>query len=202
MGLGEAANAGNTARERILRAAANLYARRGFRGTSLREVAEAAGATKPLVLYHFESKEKLFAVLLREALERFRREAAEILSRPGSAEEQLRELLRAHVRQAREAPELAAFAYDVMSMPGLLPLGFGYRSEGREAFEIYVRVIEEGQRRGEFREAGAVVIAAAMFGTLRLYTTAVLAGDLERIPEGLGDDLFDLLMKGMGARDS
>ena len=201
MGLGATAAAG-TARERILRAAANLYARRGFRGTSLREVAEAAGATKPLVLYHFESKEKLFSVLLREALERFHQEAGEIVSRQTGAQEQLRGLLRVHVRQVREGPELAAFAYDVMSMPGLLPLGFDYRDEGQKAFAFYLRVIEDGQRRGEFRKTDATVVAAAMFGTLRLYTTAVLAGSLERIPESLEDDLFDLLMKGMGARDS
>jgi AcrR family transcriptional regulator len=168
----------------------------------LREVAEAAGVTKPLVLYHFESKEKLFSTLLREAVGRCRREAEETLSQPGSAAERLRGLLRAHVRQAREAPEVAAFAYDVMTMPGLLPLGYEYRSEGHEFFEIYVHLIEEGQQRGEFRGSDPVVVASAMFGTLRLYATAVLAGDVERIPEGLEDELFDLLMHGVEARGS
>jgi AcrR family transcriptional regulator len=202
MELGTQSATAGTARDRILRAAANLYARNGFRGTSIREVAEAAGVTKPLVLYHFESKEKLFSALLREAVARCRREAEETLASPGSAAERLQGLLRAHVCQAREAPEVAAFAYDVMTMPGMLPLGFEYRSEGHEFFDIYVRLIEEGQQRGEFREADPVVMAAALFGALRLYAAAVLAGDVERIPEGLEDDLFDLLMHGVEARGS
>jgi len=191
-----------SARARILRAAANLYSRNGFRGTSLREVAEAAGVTKPLVLYHFESKEKLFSALLREAVGRCRREAEDTLARAGSAAERLRELLRAHVRQAREAPEVAAFAYDVMTRPGLLPLGFEYRSEAQEFFDIYARLIEEGQKRGEFRGSDPVVIAATVFGTLRMYVVAVLAEDLDRIPEGLEDELFDLLMHGVEAHGS
>jgi TetR/AcrR family transcriptional regulator len=202
METGTESATGGTARERILRAAANLYARRGFRGTSVREVAEAAGVTKPLVLYHFDSMEALFSTLLHESVSRCRREAEETLSRSGSTTDRLRGLLRAQVSQAREAPEVAAFAYEVMTMPGMLPLGFDYRSEGREIFEIYVRLIAEGQRRGEFRALDARVAAAVLFGTLRLYTTAVLAGDLEQIPEGLEDALFDLLMQGMEARGS
>jgi TetR/AcrR family transcriptional regulator len=194
--------AAGTARERILRAAAHLYAQHGFRGTSLREVAEAAGVTRPLVLYHFESMEKLFSTLLREAVARCRRDAEEALAVPGSSADRLRRLLEAQVAQAREAPEVAAFAYEVMTMRGLLPLGYDYRSEGREVFEIYVRLIADGQSRGEFRAVDPRSAAAIPFGALRLYVTAVLAGDLERIPEGLAGTLFDLLMRGMEARTS
>jgi AcrR family transcriptional regulator len=198
----EAAPEVESARERILHAAARLYAVHGFDGTSLREVAEAARVTKPLVLYHFASKEKLFATLLREAMDRCRLDVEEALTNPGSATARLRRVLDAQVAQARQAPEVVAFAYEVMTQPGLLPLGFDYRSAGREIFEIYVRLIEDGQRRGEFRRLSARAVAAVPFATIRLYVTGVLAGDLTQIPEDLGETLFDLLMQGVEARRS
>jgi len=53
-------------RERILRAARDLYARRGFARVSMREVAAAAGVTKPALYYHFRDKESLFEECLTE----------------------------------------------------------------------------------------------------------------------------------------
>ncbi len=39
------------ARDRIVRAAVRLYPLHGYKGTSMREIAEAAGVTKPLIYY-------------------------------------------------------------------------------------------------------------------------------------------------------
>jgi AcrR family transcriptional regulator len=53
-------------RERILRAASELFARQGFSHVSMRAVAEHAGATKPTLYYHFRDKEALFEDCLTE----------------------------------------------------------------------------------------------------------------------------------------
>jgi AcrR family transcriptional regulator len=47
-------------RERILRCADHLLAKHGYAGMSMREVAVAAGVTKPALYYHFRDKEALF----------------------------------------------------------------------------------------------------------------------------------------------
>jgi AcrR family transcriptional regulator len=47
-------------RERIVAAAASLFAERSFEGASTREIAAAAGVTQPLLNYHFRSKEALW----------------------------------------------------------------------------------------------------------------------------------------------
>jgi AcrR family transcriptional regulator len=194
--------AGTSARERILRAAAHLYALHGFQGASVREIAEAAGVTKPLVLYHFESKEKLFATLLREAVGGCICEAEQIAARPESAAERLRELVRFQAAQARLAPEVMVFAYEVLAMPGLPPLGYDYRAQGRRLFQVFVGLIEEGQRRGEFRPIDAAVIAAIPISAIGLYAAAVLSGDVEGVPHDLGDSLCEVLMQGVEARHS
>ncbi len=55
-------------RERLLEAAAQVYARRGFNGATLEEVASEAGFTKGAVYAHFGSKENLLLALMEEHL--------------------------------------------------------------------------------------------------------------------------------------
>lgn len=47
-------------RGRLLRAARELFAEKGFAGTSTRDIAERAGITEPMLFRHFGSKAKLF----------------------------------------------------------------------------------------------------------------------------------------------
>ncbi|MHB8241077.1 MAG: TetR/AcrR family transcriptional regulator [Solirubrobacteraceae bacterium] len=55
-------------RARLLEAAASVYARRGFNGATLEEVAAEAGFTKGAVYAHFGSKENLLLALMEEHL--------------------------------------------------------------------------------------------------------------------------------------
>jgi AcrR family transcriptional regulator len=48
----------------ITRAAGRLFARHGYAGTRLEDIAAAAGVTKPIVYRHFESKKALYLALL------------------------------------------------------------------------------------------------------------------------------------------
>lgn len=51
-------------RQRALDAALSLFSQQGFRGTTMREIADAAGLSMGNVYYHFPSKEALFERLL------------------------------------------------------------------------------------------------------------------------------------------
>jgi AcrR family transcriptional regulator len=48
-------------RDRILEAARELFAERGYAGTSLADIAAAVGLTKTAVAYHFHPKDRLAA---------------------------------------------------------------------------------------------------------------------------------------------
>jgi AcrR family transcriptional regulator len=51
-------------REQLLDVALQVFARTGYHDTSMNDVAEAAGVTKPVLYQHFESKRDLFQALL------------------------------------------------------------------------------------------------------------------------------------------
>jgi AcrR family transcriptional regulator len=54
---------GGARRESILKAARRVFAENGFRGTTTRALAEAAGVSEALLFQHFPSKEALFAAM-------------------------------------------------------------------------------------------------------------------------------------------
>ena len=51
-------------RRQIIQAAADLFSRRGFGGTTTREVAAAAGISEPTIFKHFATKEELYAAII------------------------------------------------------------------------------------------------------------------------------------------
>ena len=53
-------------REQILDVAVEVFARNGFHSTSMNDVADAAGVTKPVLYQHFDSKQDLYMALLDE----------------------------------------------------------------------------------------------------------------------------------------
>lgn len=55
-----------TAKERILTAAAAVFANRGFDGARVDEIAKLAGVNKALIYYYYQSKEDLLSILFSE----------------------------------------------------------------------------------------------------------------------------------------
>lgn len=53
-------------REQLLAVALTVFAREGFHGTAMSDVADAAGVTKPVLYQHFSSKRELYLALLDE----------------------------------------------------------------------------------------------------------------------------------------
>lgn len=54
-------------REQLLAVALDVFARDGFHQTSMNDVADAAGITKPVLYQHFESKRELYLAVIEEA---------------------------------------------------------------------------------------------------------------------------------------
>ena len=59
-----------SSRERLLAVATELFGRRGVDGTSIRDLAEAAGANVAAVHYHFGGKDELYAAVIERAFQR------------------------------------------------------------------------------------------------------------------------------------
>jgi TetR/AcrR family transcriptional regulator len=67
--MGQVAVIEGASRAKILDAAEALFARRGYSGVGMREVAEAAGLGKSSLFHHFSSKTELYAAVVGRILE-------------------------------------------------------------------------------------------------------------------------------------
>ena len=71
-------------REQILQTAVNLFSQRGFKGTTTKEIAKAAGVSEAIIFRHFSTKDELYGAILHsksceDGLHRFPWEGNEVL---------------------------------------------------------------------------------------------------------------------------
>lgn len=74
----------DSVRERILSEATRLFAERGVAGTSIQSVSEAAGITRPTLVYHFKSKDGLREAVLDEVMNHWRNELPRLMAAAAS----------------------------------------------------------------------------------------------------------------------
>jgi AcrR family transcriptional regulator len=113
----------NEAAVQIAKAAARLFARRGFEATSTREIVEEAGVAKPTLYYHFGSKEGLARSLLVEPLAALVGRLASIVAEGGDPARALVRILDAHFDYCRDDPDRSRFFFAATFGPPEGPTG-------------------------------------------------------------------------------
>jgi AcrR family transcriptional regulator len=92
-------------REVILAAAEETFARSGYHGTSLDDVAHAAGVSKALIYEHFQSKRELHGSLLDAHADEIFHRLETAAERGGSGEQRLRDGIDAFLRYVEDHRE-------------------------------------------------------------------------------------------------
>lgn len=93
--------------ERILLAAEVAFAREGYRGARLEDIAAAAGIRRPSLLYHFKTKERLYAAVTHRLFEALLARFARVMAEPGAFDDKLMELMGAFVAFLDERPSFS-----------------------------------------------------------------------------------------------
>lgn len=93
-------------RAEILRAAAELFAERGFHGVSIEDIGAAVGVSGPALYRHFSGKEALLAEMLLDVSERLRTAGAAVVTAAEDAAQALDGLLDVQISFALDQPAL------------------------------------------------------------------------------------------------
>jgi AcrR family transcriptional regulator len=86
-------NRGADTRDRVLQVALALFADRGYRGTSLRDIARRIGIKAPSLLHHFPSKQQLYLAVLDRIFNSMEDSAHMIMASPGGPRDQMRKAI-------------------------------------------------------------------------------------------------------------
>jgi len=155
-------------RERLLDTAGRLFAERGFHGVSVRDIVREAQANLGAVTYHFGSKEGLFSAAVVRRIQPLKELGERIAGQDLGPEEKLSRLLEGFAMHVlRDDPGLRVFFLESIGGDDRLP---------REAIEmvkwrnrIFVDLVEDGVRKGVFRECDTECAAWSFFGMLSAY---------------------------------
>jgi TetR/AcrR family transcriptional regulator len=156
---------GEVARQ-IARVAARLFAERGYDATSVREIVEVAGVTKPTLYYHFGSKEGLAQALLTVPMTAFSTRLKACLDATHDPVANLAAQLEAHFEFVREDPDRGRFYYALKFGPHGSSLAEELMRFGHELSETMQEGINRVVVSGDVDGARADRFATAVWGMI------------------------------------
>jgi TetR/AcrR family transcriptional regulator len=187
---------------RVLAAARSVFARDGFAGANVNEIAERAGVSVGALYKYFRTKKDLFLALVEQIHDRLEEGLAAIEAAPGTLFEKIRMVFTAGIEGAQAERELvqiyiACMTQELAPMAGQL----SRRIEERAA-RTYRRMLAEARSRGEISAAVDPALEAFCFDNviiglqfayasryyrerLRIFVGSGRAGRQEEIVDGM-----------------
>jgi len=140
------------ARKTLLLAGINLFAEKGYAGSSVREIVSLAGVTKPVLYYYFQSKEGLFQAILDWAAEEQEGILQEALQSPGTALERIIHLYRGIYQGLMENQQLFKLINHLFFGPPQGAPRYDIERFHRRMMEVIKEIYLGGLSQGEVRE--------------------------------------------------
>src|SRR6478735_8614551 len=152
-------------RRQIMRAASGLFARRGYGGTTTREIAERAGINEALLFRHFPSKEKLYWTIIEEQCSARGRKhkIKEILEAGGSDLDVFSAIAREFLTRNARDTELTRLLWFTALESHTLSRRF-FRTFVAVYYEALAAYIRRRVSEGAFRNVDPLLSARGFFG--------------------------------------
>jgi TetR/AcrR family transcriptional regulator, cholesterol catabolism regulator len=141
-----------TRREELLAIAAGLFAERGYRNTTVRDIADAAGILSGSLYHHFDSKESMVDEILRSFQEELFGEYDAILASDDDARTKLERAVRVSFAAIHDHRAEVAIFQNEADQLGTLDR-FGYLAErNAQSRDVWMTLLREGVASGALRD--------------------------------------------------
>lgn len=152
-------------RERLLREALRLFEESGYAATSVREIVEAAGVSKPVLYYYFSSKEGLYLEIMNGIGLLFDQHIETLHSTSGTVRQRLLDFFAGMFDAAHKNLPIVKLAYSIYFGP---PQGAPFVDFNRffdQTLETVSSLIEEGMSCGEIASCDRKALCWALTGS-------------------------------------
>ncbi|MEM7723222.1 MAG: TetR family transcriptional regulator C-terminal domain-containing protein [Pseudomonadota bacterium] len=137
-------------RTAILDAALDVFSKEGFRGATVDQIAEAAGLSKPNLLYYFPSKEAIHITLLSRLMDTWLDPLRE-LDPTGDPPEELRAYIQRKLQMSRDFPrESKLFAQEIVQ--GAPRIGDALATDLKALVDEKAEVIRTWSKQGKIAD--------------------------------------------------
>jgi len=197
-------------RRTILRAAIDVFARKGYHGCRIADVAKEAGVAYGLVYHYFKNKDELLETVFEACWSGFSTRVRAIAEAEGTLAEKLRRITDVVFEAYRVDPRaVKVLVVEVARSPvGRL----NHQSAFKDTIELCVQMLNRAQAAGELRpEVDLQLSAMLLFGTIEMAFTALVMGvvdikepeKVERAKRNIaGSFLQGVLVESTAAEDS
>lgn len=155
-----------TRKETIYREAARLFREKGYRASSMRDLAQRVGLEASSLYNHIRSKEEILQDICFENAEKFLQGMTTVEMEGGSPPEQVEALIRLHIRIAIEAPTSITVFNDEwrhLSEPHISRF-LGMRRNYEQRF---LNILKRGIKHGLFRKVNPTTALYTLLTSLR-----------------------------------
>jgi len=172
-----------TTKEKIVLAAEQIFAKQGFDGCSMNQIAKASKANKASIYYYFQDKKTLYEYILESKMEEFKLRVEEAVNREKIVEEKLFEYIFAFGENFASNDLIAPIILREWAGGGEnLPLTI--KEKFKEITEILDSILKEAQKEGVFKKSKTFVVHLMIVGTMNLYSaTKDLRSQMEEITD-------------------
>jgi len=185
------------ARERLLTAALTLFNEKGYAATSVRELVQAAGVTKPVLYYYFGNKEGIFLELMAHSYSTFQSLAAEIGSLEGSARERIARFSSELFEASLENLPLVRLIYAIFYGPPQGTPQFDIEAFFLGMIQVTEALVRDGMAKGELRQDSVEDVARAIVAILSSSINEQICRKETKLDRDGMLRMLDLLMQGI-----
>jgi len=183
----------------LLKTSAGIFARKGYEGTSIREIARQAGLGLSNIYYYVTCKEELLYLIQRDTFDSLLREASKEIAGVDDPEERLRIIVHNHISHfAENMAELNVCARELGTLTG--EYYEDVRKIRRDYFDLVLGTVRElTDRHGSTLDPW--LTTANLFGMMNWFYQwyGMKAGKIR--PEELADQQVDLILGGIWGRE-
>lgn len=185
-------------KQQIFHTARSMFSERGYRATTVRDIAREMNMQAGSLYAHIESKEDMLWEIVDRAAEQFLGAVEPIALGEARAPEKLREMVRAHVRVvADNLADATVFLHEWKYLSAERQSAIRERRNRYES--LYRQVIDAGIREGDFAEADPKMAALLVLSTVNwLPQWYNPAGPLS--PTEVADRFSELVLRGLEPR--
>lgn len=156
-------------RNTIIEKAKSLFIEHGYRGLSMREIAEKVGVSKPALYYHFKNKEELFFAVLKNGLEEIGRMIDTINNQPVTSYEKLSLFMKYVLTQPTEQRAVIRLGTQEFTQLSIASRQIFDESYYNQFTGKLSTMIQTGIEDGEFREMDTNIAIWGLLGLLYPY---------------------------------
>ncbi len=167
-------------RRTILRAAIEVFAKKGYHGCRIADVAKEAGVAYGLVYHYFKNKEELLQSVFEAGWGDFVEHVKALCEGPGTLEEKVRAIVHLSFESYRTEPRaVKVLILEIARSPaggGKLNRASAFIGAIRLAEAMFARAQEKGELRAE---ADPLLCASHLFGAIEMGLTSFVLGLLD-----------------------